>query len=294
VSDLIVQSRAMKETVAAAMDVAATPTTVFLRGEHGTGKRRFARFIHQHSRASERPFVEIHQMTFDVTHVEVQLNAAGTLFFDEIGSLSLDSQAHLLRLLEAPHTARVIVSTSEVPEELVKSGKLRSDLFYRLDVFPLRIPSLRERKDDIGRLAQALLIKTAQRLGRAPPTLSHQAVAALEQADFPGNVRELENVLERALVRSRTSNIEVSALSVVPAKPASNLFPKDLPLDLAELERLAIAEALYRVNGNRTHAARLLGIGLRTLRQKLNGSSRAEKSPAAEPVAPSPTSPENS
>jgi DNA-binding NtrC family response regulator len=274
-NDLVSQSRAMQEAVAAALDVAASPTTVFLRGEHGTGKRRFARFIHEHSKASARPFVEVNPTTFEVAQIEVQLQSAGTLLFDEIGSLSQEHQAHLLRLLELPHTARIIASTSEAPERLVETGRLRSDLFYRLDVYPLRVPALRERRDDLSRLAQVLLVKAAQRLGRAAPTMSSGALVSLEQADFPGNVRELENVLERALIRSRTPTIEASSLALAPPRVDGGLFPEGLPLDLGELERLAITEALRRVNGNRTHAARLLGIGLRTLRQKLNGPSKS-------------------
>lgn len=272
-NDLIALSRAMQEAVAAALDVAPGPTTVFLRGEHGTGKRRFAQLIHENSRASNRPLVEVSPTTFSVSLVEATLQSAGTVFFDEIGALSHEHQAHLLRLLEQPHAARIIASTSDAPDELVRQGKLRSDLFYRLDVYPLRLPSLRERHDDLPRLAQVLLLKAAARLGRPAATLSSSAIAALSQADFPGNVRELENVLERALIRSRTPTIDATALALVPPRVDGGLFPEGLPLDLGELERLAISEALRRVNGNRTHAARLLGIGLRTLRQKLNGPS---------------------
>lgn len=270
-NDLIALSRAMQEAMTSALDVAPSPTTVLLRGDHGTGKRRVARFIHEQSKVAAGPFVEVSPSAFSAADVERALASGGTVLFDEIGALSHEHQAHLLRLLEAPHAARVIASTSEEPEALVRQGRLRSDLFYRLDVFPLRVPSLRERRDDVPRLAQVLLLKAAARLSRPAPTLSPAAVSALEQADFPGNVRELENVLERALIRSRTATVEVSALALAPARLDAGSFPEGLPLDLGELERLAIAEALRRVNGNRTHAARLLGIGLRTLRQKLNG-----------------------
>ena len=289
-NDLIAVSRAMQEAVASALDVAPSPTTVLLRGEHGTGKRRFARFIHENSKASAKAFVEINPTTFSLTEVEQALATAGTVMFDEIGALSHEHQAHLLRLLELPHAARIVASTSEAPEELVRLGRLRSDLFYRLDVYPLRVPSLRERHDDVARLAQVLLLKAAARLGRPAPTLSHAATAALALGDFPGNVRELENVLERALIRSRTSTIELQALALAPPRIEAGLFPETLPIDLAELERLAIAEALRRVNGNRTHAAKLLGIGLRTLRQKLNGpgarsvESTSPAESAAEPA----------
>lgn len=283
-TDLIAISRAMQDAVSAAVDVAPSPTTVFLRGEQGTGKRRLAQFIHEQSRPST-PFIEVNPTTFRVEDVERALQTSGTVLFDEVGALSHDHQAHLVRLLELPHAARIIASSSEEPEQLVRQGKLRSDLFYRLDVYPLRVPSLRERRDDLARLAQVLLLKAAARLGRPAATLSHGAIAALELADFPGNVRELENVLERALIRSRTPTIEAIALALAPPSLEPGLFPAGLPIDLGELERLAITEALRRVNGNRTHAARLLGIGLRTLRQKLNGpSSRAavEAEPAPE------------
>ncbi|MBE2252090.1 MAG: sigma-54-dependent Fis family transcriptional regulator [Myxococcus sp.] len=287
-NDLISQSRAMQEALASALDVAPSPTTVLIRGDHGTGKRRFARFIHDNSKAAAKPFVEVNPTTFSPAEVERALGSAGTVMFDEIGALSHEHQAHLLRLLEQPHAARIVASTSEAPEELVRLGRLRSDLFYRLDVYPLRVPSLKERRDDVGRLAQVLLLKAAARLGRPAPTLSPAATIALEQGDFPGNVRELENVLERALIRTRTSTIEAPSLALAPPRLEAGLFPEGLPLELAELERVAIAEALRRVNGNRTHAARLLGIGLRTLRQKLNGPGARPGSstpePAAEPV----------
>ncbi len=285
-NDLIATSRAMQEALAAALDVAASPTTVFLRGEHGTGKRRFARFIHENSKQAGKPFVEVSLTSFSAIEVERELQTAGTLLIDEIGAFSHEHQAQLLALLEKPHTARIVASTSEAPEELVRQGRLRSDLFYRLDVYPLRVPSLRERHDDLPRLAQVLLLKAAQRLGRPAPTISVAAVRALEQSDFPGNVRELENVLERALIRSRTPTIEVAALALAPPKSTPGLFPEGLPLDLNELERLAIAEALRRVNGNRTHAARLLGIGLRTLRQKLNGPGASSRPTPAPQEAP--------
>jgi DNA-binding NtrC family response regulator len=286
-NDFIAMSRAMQDAVASALDVAPSPTTVLLRGDHGTGKRRFARFIHENSKAATQPFVEINPTTFSLVEVERALASAGTVMFDEIGTLSHEHQAHLLRLLELPHSARIIASTSEAPEELVRLGRLRSDLFYRLDVYPLRVPSLKERHDDIARLAQVLLLKAGARLGRPAPTLSHAATIALEQGDFPGNVRELENVLERALIRSRTSTIEAHALALAPAPLEPGLFPEALPVELAELERMAIAEALRRVNGNRTHAARLLGIGLRTLRQKLNGpgARTGESTSPLEPAA---------
>ncbi len=283
--DFIAASRAMQDAVAAAIDVAPSPTTVFLRGEHGTGKRRFARFIHDESKVASKPFVEVSAIAFEAGRVEALLASSGTVLFDEVGALSLDAQGHLLRLLELPHAARVIASTSEDADALVREGKLRSDLFYRLDVFPLRVPSLRERRDDLPRLTQALLLKAAARLGRPMPVVSPQAMAAIEAADFPGNARELENVLERALIRTHTSTLERASLSLAEPRAEVGLFPEGLPIDLSALEHLAIQEALRRVKGNRTHAARLLGIGLRTLRQKLNGPSQRPLLVNADPPA---------
>ena len=204
--------------------------------------------------------------------------------FDEVSALSFEQQGHLLRLLESPHSARIIATSNRNLAQLVERGTLRSDLYYRLDVFPIRVPALRERKEDLRGLATVLLNAIAQQLGKGALLLTPEALDAIARADFPGNVRELSNILERAAVRSRGTTIDAADIPLHAAAIDTSLFPSHLPISLADLERVAIAEALRRVNGNRTHAARLLGIGLRTLRQKLNGRT-ATSSPVSEATA---------
>jgi two-component system response regulator FlrC len=183
---------------------------------------------------------------------------------------------------------------------MVSAGTFRADLYYRLNVFPIHLPPLRQRRDDIIPLAQHLVGLAASSLGRSTPQLTEEAAAALLAYSFPGNVRELSNLMERALVRCRGESLDVQQLGIAKrsqlmsdsyagAKSAAvdseaalsmGSFPQALPLNLDELERLAIAEALRRVNGNRTHAARLLGIGLRTLRNKLHALKGADSAQA--------------
>ncbi|MGC4120521.1 MAG: sigma 54-interacting transcriptional regulator [Myxococcales bacterium] len=269
---------AMGEVLAAARDVAATPTTVLILGESGSGKSHLARYIHQCSdRVAER------LITVDCASAPAALEGdlfaalsgeGGTLVLDSVSELAPHVQARLLRALqERPaHGPRVVATARRDLAARVRAGLFRADLFYRLNVFPLTLPALRERIEDVPALAQALLARTAQELGTATPTLSADAVEALKAERFPGNVRELANLIERTLVRSRAQVLDAAALGLQAPPPPATLasFPTGLPLDLNELERLAIEEALRRVGGNRTHAAKLLGIGLRTLRNKLN------------------------
>jgi two-component system response regulator FlrC len=344
----VAESAAMREVLLAADDVAPTPTTVLLLGESGTGKELLAR--HLHARSGRRgPWVAVNCAALPAELLESELFGhekgaftgaserrqgrfeqadGGTLLLDEVSELPLGLQAKLLRVLQEREVDRVggrqpvrvdvrIVATSNRDlAEMVRAGAFRSDLYYRLHVFPIVLPPLRERPEDVAPLAERLLAEAARDLGRPAPALAAEAVELLRRHPFPGNVRELRNLLERALVRCRGPALEPRHLAVGPpcgltvgprsgataglhgvdvdpqrhpaalafasatgagvsgrapaaiaAVPPS--FPAHLPLDLAALERLAIAEALQRVNGNRTHAARLLGIGLRTLRNKL-------------------------
>jgi DNA-binding NtrC family response regulator len=193
---------------------------------------------------------------------------------------------------------RIVATPNRDLAEMVRRGEFRSDLYYRLHVFPILLPPLRERPEDLGPLAARPLAEAARGLGRPAPALAEPTLELLRGHPFPGNVRELRNALERAVVRCRGPVLEPRHLSIGPLGGSAHLpfgaaavprgasrhaagvapprdvapaqpFPPHLPLDLAQLERLATAEALRRVNGNRTHAARLLGIGLRTLRNKL-------------------------
>jgi two-component system response regulator FlrC len=202
----------------------------------------------------------------------------------------LPLQAKLLRAIQEreidriggarpiPVDVRIVATSNRDLGAMVRRGEFRADLYYRLNVFPIVIPPLRERRDDVPALAERLVEEMAREMGRPAPSLDDAALAVLRRHDFPGNVRELRNVLERALVRCHGPVLGPATLRLAdaphppapPEQPAPSPFSlQDAPLDLAALERLAIAEALRRVGGNRTHAARLLGIGLRTLRSKL-------------------------
>jgi two-component system, response regulator FlrC len=276
VTELIASSAAMRDLLQAALDVAPTATTVLITGESGTGKEVLARFIHGTSPRASLPCTLVPGVGFSASEVSQALQHGGTVVLDEISGLGLEAQAQLLSLLEAPHASRVIAISNRDLAGLVARGGLRSDLYYRLDVYPLNMPALRDRLEDIGPLADRLLTRAAGGLGRTPARLTGAALATLEAQRWPGNVRELANLLERAAIRARTPVLDAGELGLEAERNTPSPFPNALPLDLAQLERLAIAEALRRTGGNRTHAARLLHIGLRTLRQKLNGPPRAD------------------
>jgi len=309
-------SPAMREVMAAASDVAPTPTTVLLLGESGTGKEMVARLIHAQS-GRPGPWVAVNCAALPAELLEselfghekgaftgaserhtgrFELAQRGTLLLDEISELPLPLQAKLLRVLQerevdrvgghrpVPLDVRVIATSNRDLSAMVQQGLFRSDLYYRLNVFPIVLPPLRDRLEDLPALTAVLVEETSRGLGRPAPRVDDAAVEALRGHPFPGNVRELRNMLERALVRCHGPVLGLAhmSLAIVPGSnplpfpspisstiTATPTFPGSLPIDLGELERLAIAEALRRVRGNRTHAARLLGIGLRTLRNKL-------------------------
>jgi two-component system response regulator FlrC len=310
---------AMREMMAAVDDVAETPTTVLLLGESGTGKEVVARYIHRRSARADGPWVAVNCAALPADLLESELfghergsftgagerrlgrfeqASGGTLLLDEVSELPLTLQAKLLRAIQEREIDRVgghgpvavdvriiAASNRDLPAMLAR-GHFRSDLYYRLNVFPVVVPPLRLRGPDLPQLAGELLAEAAAELGRATPDLSPAALELLAAQRFPGNVRELGNLLERALIRCRGEVLEaellrplLAAAEAPPTPPGA--LPPGLPLDLGSLERLAIGEALRRVNGNRTHAARLLGIGLRTLRNKLRAWRDQEPAPEA-------------
>lgn len=275
-STLVSASASMRHTVSAAIDVAAAPTTVLLTGETGSGKDVLARFIHDSSARAANPFSTFSCAVMDSKMVDAfaqALQHGGTVVLDEVSAMPMEAQGRVLALLEGNpggFASRVIATSHRDLREQVEKGSLRSDLFYRLDVFPIAVPPLRERREDIAALANTLLGRIATSLNRPQMTLTGEALGMLETQKWPGNVRELGNVLERATIRARGTVIEAADLGIAARPTETSSFPQWLPLDLVQLERLAIAEALRRTNGNRTHAARLLNLGLRTLRQKLN------------------------
>jgi len=283
--------------------VAARDTTVLLLGESGVGKEVAAREIHRRSQRASGPFVAVNcgaipRDLFESQafgHMKGSFTGAtqdhkgffeqasgGTLLLDEVGELPAQAQVKLLRVLEGrritrvgegrerPVDVRVIAATHRHLQELVESGEFRQDLYYRLSVFPLDIPALRERPRDIVPLARMSLA----RMGEGHRALSPEVERALEAYDWPGNVRELRNVIERALIMAGPDPIEPHHVNL---RPAAGPRDEDRALDLKDLERQAILDALDAEGGNRRLAADRLGIALRTLQYKLKSYGMTSK-----------------
>jgi DNA-binding NtrC family response regulator len=260
--------------------VAPTRATVLLQGESGTGKELFARAVHDQS-----PRADGHEKGA-FTGATVRTAGAferahgGTLLLDEITEMRLDLQAKLLRVIQEQEfervggsqpikvDVRIIATTNRDLKAAVDDGRFRSDLYYRLNVMPIRTIPLRERREDIPRLAHHFMQRASEGLSIAPA-----AMQLLVAADWPGNVRELANAIERAVILSRNGTLEphhfvdLAGATPIPAANGSDLFDLDI------IERDTIGKALTATRGNRTRAAKLLGISERTLRNKLNGKN---------------------
>lgn len=283
--------------------VSQRDATVLIQGETGTGKELVARAIHHNSRRSNRPFIPINCGAIPRDLVESELFGytrgaftgalanksgriesadGGTLFLDEVGELPLEAQVKLLRVLQEGELAklggtaptkvdvRIIAATHRDLLAMVEDGAFREDLYYRLAVVPLKVPPLRERREDIPGLIDALFQRIRERHGLPDVRLSPAVYRRLISYSWPGNVRQLENVLERLLVLSSTDVITEEDLPeelISPAASTAVLWP-NLPeegLSLEEIERELISRALEKFNGNQTQAARYLDISRRTL-----------------------------
>jgi two-component system response regulator AtoC len=296
---------AMVGVVDAVTKVARTEATVLLLGESGTGKEIAARTIHTLSARHSGPFVAINCAAIADSLIDSELfghergaftgaiakhagrferAAGGTLFLDEIAELKPELQAKLLRVLEErkiervggtqaiPINVRIVAATHQHIRDRIADGRFREDLYHRLAVFPIAIPPLRERKEDIPQLAEALLLQLTAAHARKPVRLAPEALKRLVSARFSGNVRELRNTLERALILAEGATIEASDLLIEGEANAPTKGPAlvtDEAASLADLERRAIEQALAANGGNRRLAAEALGIGLRTLYDKL-------------------------
>ena len=300
--EIIGQSRALQEVLRRVAQVAPTDATVLIQGETGTGKELIARAIHQRSRYRDRPLVKVNCATLPVGLVESELFGhekgaftgavsrkigrfeladGGTIFLDEISELPLELQAKLLRVLQegefervgSSHTltvnVRVIAATNRDLAMAVQTGSFRADLFYRLNVFPLTLPPLRERKDDIPLLVECFLARMTKKLGKALTGLSDDSMARVMRYAWPGNVRELQNVIERAAILARGPFIEID--EALEQRLPSNDHP--LPAaSLEDVERAHILRVLADTNGiieGPRGAARILGLHPNTLRFRL-------------------------
>lgn len=291
--------------------VAGRRAPVLLSGESGTGKELIARALHQHGGRADGPFVAVNCAAIPDTLFEAELfghekgaytdakaaragyleqATGGTLFLDEVGELSLANQAKLLRVLQErtvtrlgstrsiPIDFRVVSATNRSLEEMVEEGTFRKDLYYRINVIPLQVPSLRERASDIPLLVGHFIARIAQQEGEQPKALSPEAMRRLQAYRWPGNVRELENVLERLM--AMTSGEEITDVSLpeglaLGSTASQGIIQSVLSGEVTlvdaveELERQVIREALSRADGNKSAAAQIIGISRRMLRYKL-------------------------
>ncbi|WP_437564684.1 sigma-54-dependent transcriptional regulator [Sorangium sp. So ce542] len=320
--------------------IAPTRTTVLLTGESGTGKERVARAIHEQSDRAAKPFLVVNCGALPEALMESELFGhekgsftgagaralglfreadGGTLLLDEVGELPASLQVKLLRVLqerkvrpvgaaaELAVDVRVLAATNRDVEVEVREGRFRQDLYYRLNVIRIELPPLRERPGDVSRLAERFLRRFAAELGKDVRGLTTDAVRALDAYGFPGNVRELENMMERAVALAGGPSIglgdlpsAVAGLSASPAPLLAQLPPGGCMLDevIGEVERRLILQALERTGGVRKAAAKLLGVSFRSLRYRLakhalaadgdgdddlEGGSRRESSPPGAP-----------
>jgi len=308
-ASFIGSSPAALEVKRQARRAAQTGSNVLLLGETGTGKELLAHAIHAGSARADKPFIGVNLAAVPETLLEAEffgvapgaytgadrkgrdgkfkLADGGTLFLDEVGDMPLPLQAKLLRALQEQEIerlgsnevlkvdVRVLAATSRDLKALVAEGRFREDLFYRLNVLPIRLPALRARLGDLEALAESLLENIAARTGMPQRELSPSAIGALAAHHWPGNIRELRNVLEQAAMLTDRARLGAEDFaSVLPASAArearAGAAMRPLPEQIAELERSSIRLALAATGGNKVSAARMLGISRATLYQKMS------------------------
>jgi two-component system response regulator HydG len=330
---IIGQAPAIRRAIELALSVADTQTSVLIQGESGTGKELLANLIHFNSGREDQPYVKLNCGAIPETLLESELFGhekgaftdararregrfeeadGGTLFLDEVGEMSLAAQVRLLRVLQDGEFSRVggsdivkadvrIIAASNVDlERAVEEGTFRRDLFYRLSVFPISLPSLRERREDIHPLVIHFLEYYKQRTSRFVSGISKEALRALVTYNWPGNVRELENAIERAVIIAAGRQIELEDLPTAignisaereamaraeraqaASEGRSSRIEIDVPSSMDEIERRVIEATLDYTSGDKTRAAKLLAIGRKTIYRKLeqyNGQNRAPDS----------------
>lgn len=298
------ESKSLKEAVLLARKVAVTDVPVLLTGETGTGKEVFAQAIHYNSKRAKQNFVAVNCSSFSKELLESEMFGHkagsftgalkgkkglfeeanhGTIFLDEIGEMAFELQAKLLRILETGEyikigdtkptrvNVRIIAATNRnLPEEIAK-GRFREDLFYRLGVFQVHLPPLRERTGDIRLLAKAFIRNFSAQLSRAINEITPEFLSTLEQQPWKGNIRELRNVIERSLIVCEGDRLDIADLPLEIQNAHYEQSDDGMPdcFELSAMERRHIARVLEYTKGNKTEAARLLKIGLTTLYRKI-------------------------
>jgi DNA-binding NtrC family response regulator len=302
VIQLFARSPKMREAVSLAERVSTTDANVLITGESGAGKDLLAAFIHSQSKRAAQPFVKIDCATLPAELLEAELfgyergaftgavearagrfEAAqnGTIVLDEIAHLSTDAQAKLLRVIERREferlggrrtiklDARLLALTNVDLDAAVKAGSFREDLFYRLNVINIRVPALRERKQDLPALIQHFVKQYAAKHARKVDRISQPASALLKAYDYPGNARELANVIERAVIVATDRTIGEDDLPAGLSAAVAAQRQKEKPPSLAQMEATYIAEVLAATRGNKTECARILGISRKNLYEKI-------------------------
>lgn len=298
---LITEDPKMLQIIEMASQIARTDTTILIQGETGTGKEVLAKFIHQKSLRANGPYVAVNCASLPETLAESELFGhekgaftgalsrkigkfelanKGSIVLDEISEMPLIIQAKLLRTIQervidrvggtrpVPIDVRIIAISNKPLDTEVKERRFREDLYFRINVFPIMLPPLRERKGDIRILAQYFLRKFASKYQKDVEGITEDAFRALLNNEWKGNVRELSNTIERAVLICKNKKIDTEVIAVEKQdKKEVPISIDDMTID--EMEKLMIQNALKRLNGNRTHAAKVLGISLRTLRNKL-------------------------
>lgn len=308
---IVGNSKVMLEVFDQARRAAMVESTVLVTGESGTGKELIAEAIHQNSPRKNGPFVTVNMAAVPEMLVESELfghvkgsftgattarigrfEAAheGTIFIDEIGDFAFASQAKLLRVLERRTItpigsnddkevdARVVAATSRGLEEMVAAKEFREDLYYRLNVVTIQLPPLRDRREDIPLLVTHFLKELGESVGKPGITVDRELMHFFQTHAWPGNVRELRNCLESMVVLTRDDLLTMGDLPATINESGSSTAEVEVPtgVTLHELERAAVEQALAECNGNRTHAAKALGISVRTLQRKLKAWGIAE------------------
>jgi DNA-binding NtrC family response regulator len=299
--DIVSKNARMQDILKLAEDVSSMRSTVLIRGESGTGKELIARAIHNSGERAGKPFVAVSCAALAETLLESELfgyekgaftGAAtqkkgkfelagdGTIFLDEIGDISAKLQVDLLRVLQARSfyrvggaqeirvEARVVAATKVDLQQAVAEGRFRDDLYYRLNVVEIKLPPLRERREDVPLLARHFIEKLSPELGKEVQDVSEGALRLLMEQEWPGNVRELENAVERALVTTRNRVLTEDDFAFLAARARAANWQVPTTLTLEEVERQVIAATLSRTGGNVKETAQVLGIDRSTLYEK--------------------------